>query len=359
MDRPITDLHLGTASLIQEAISCIDRSGRVSIALVVDGQGRLVDVITDGDIRRALIHGLGMESPVSELLRIKTQTPHPRAVTAAAGTDTAVLLKMMQEQSVRQVPLVDGEGRVTDIVILSDLMPQQTTPLRAVIMAGGFGKRLHPLTEDTPKPMLHVGNRPIMEVIIDQLRQAEVSRLHVSTHYKPEKIREYFGDGKDFGMQIDYLYEDSPLGTAGALGLMPVSDSPILVINGDILTQVNYRIMLCFHRQHAADMTVAVRRYDFQVPYGIVECEGPLVKGVKEKPTFSFFVNAGIYVIEPSVVGLVPRGRKFDMTDLIQKLTEEKRTVVSFPIVEYWLDIGKHNDYQQAQEDIKSGKIQC
>jgi NDP-sugar pyrophosphorylase family protein len=178
----------------------------------------------------------------------------------------------------------------------------------------------------------------------------------VTTHYKPEKIVEHFGDGHAFGIELNYVNEDWPLGTGGALGLMDAPQGPFLVINGDILTQVDFRAMLAYHQEHQADMTVAVRQYDLQVPYGVIEHEGPRVRCLTEKPLYKLFVNAGIYLIEPSVYSCIPNGQRFDMTDLIQSLLDAKRPVISFPIREYWLDIGQHADYEQAQADVQEGR---
>jgi NDP-sugar pyrophosphorylase family protein len=224
-------------------------------------------------------------------------------------------------------------------------------------MAGGFGTRLLPLTEDLPKPMLPLGDQPLLELTIRKLQQANIRYVNITTYYLPEKISDYFGDGKEFGVEINYVNEDEPLGTAGALGLLAIPDEPLLVINGDIITQVDFRSMLSFHRTHQADLTVGVRQYEVQVPYGVMECEGVHVKQVREKPTYHYLVNAGIYLLEPTVYRYINRGERFDMPDLIRHLIEEGRTVVSFPIVEYWLDVGQHKDYEQAQLDMEEGRI--
>jgi NDP-sugar pyrophosphorylase family protein len=201
--------------------------------------------------------------------------------------------------------------------------------------------------------MLPIGDKPILELIISQLQNAGISKVQLTTHYKAEAIQQHFGDGKKFGIELQYVNEDEPLGTAGALGSVAVSEQPMLVLNGDILTQVDFRAMIAFHREHAAELTVGVRQYDFQVPYGVIQCDGEHVRGIEEKPTFNFFVNAGVYLLEPSAHRSIPSAQKFDMTDLIKKLRVEARRVVAFPVVEYWMDIGRHVDYEQAQLDIK------
>jgi dTDP-glucose pyrophosphorylase len=341
---------------VRQAIICIDKN-RKGIVLVTDKERRLLGTITDGDVRRAMLSGYGLDVPVSQLLARKNTSPYPQPVTAPIETERATLLELMQERVVQQIPLLDTEGRVVDLVTLDDLLPNRVQPLQAVIMAGGFGTRLHPLTENVPKPMLPVGGQPLMELTIKQLRQAGIRQVNITTHYMPEKITEHFGDGHDFGVDLNYVNENSPLGTAGALGLMEAPNEPLLVINGDILTQVDFRAMLVYHQEHKAVATVAVRKYDLNVPYGVVESDGALVQGLVEKPLLKFFVNAGIYLLEPIVHNYIPKDQRFDMPELIQRLLDEKQTVASFPVFEYWLDVGQHTDYVQAQEDVKEGRV--
>jgi NDP-sugar pyrophosphorylase family protein len=230
-------------------------------------------------------------------------------------------------------------------------------PINAVVMAGGFGKRLRPLTDSMPKPMLPIGDRPMLEWTIGQLRKTGIQQISLTTHYMPEAISEHFGNGDGFGVKINYVHEETPLGTAGALGLLGKVDGPLLVINGDILTQVDFRVMLNYHQKHKACLTVGVRRYEIQVPYGVVECTGARVDKVSEKPQMPFLVNAGVYLIEPTALQFIPPGRNFDMPDLIQRLITENLIVVSFPILEYWLDIGRPGDYETAQEDVRTWRI--
>jgi NDP-sugar pyrophosphorylase family protein len=263
---------------------------------------------------------------------------------------------MMNELSIRQIPIVDTDKRVVDMAFLSDLVKDYELPLRAVIMAGGYGTRLRPLTDDTPKPMLPVGGRPILQHTIEQLKKSGVRRVDVTTHYKADVISDHFGDGHDFGLQMEYIHENSPLGTAGALREVDGWTEPLLVINGDILTEVNFRALLDYHREHKALLTVGVRQYQVQVPYGVVECEGPSITCISEKPKLSFLVNAGIYLLDPRVRSFIPNNQRCDMTDLILRLVQEKCAVVSFPIVEYWLDVGSLVDYEQAQRDANGGR---
>jgi dTDP-glucose pyrophosphorylase/CBS domain-containing protein len=338
---------------IRQAIALIDQNEK-GIVLVTDEEKRLLGTITDGDVRRAMLVGDTLETPLSRLLARKAGSKYSQPLTAPAGTERAALLQLMKDHELRHIPLVDASGHVAGLATLDDLLPDNVLPLQAVIMAGGFGVRLQPLTESMPKPMLPVGDRPLMELTLEQLRQAGIRRVNITTHYMPEKIIDHFGDGSNFGVELNYVNEDRPLGTAGALALLETPQEPLLIINGDILTRVDFRAMLNYHREQKAELTVAVRQYDIQVPYGILECEGFRVCQVREKPLLRFLANAGIYLMEPSVHSYIPNGRRYDMTDLIQRLITESRIVVSFPIIEYWLDIGQHADYSRAQADIKT-----
>ena len=205
--------------------------------------------------------------------------------------------------------------------------------------------------------MLAVGEKPLLEHIVRQLKNAGIRKINISTHYKSKAIRDHFVDGSSFGVEIEYFHEEEPMGTGGVLGLMPVPSTPLLVMNGDILTQVDFRSMLEHHREARAMITLAVHLYDIQVPYGVVACEGEVVQGLLEKPKYNFLINAGIYLVDPSTYKYIPSGKKFNMTDLIQWLLDANEKVISFPIVEYWLDIGKHADYEQAQVDYKDGNF--
>ena len=352
----VRELFLAPNASIGEAVTCIDRSGRISVALIVDEEGRLLNTVTDGDVRRCLLAGLRFEDSVAALVAIKSQTPHPLPVTAPLDTDDETLLDVMRARAVRQIPLVDEHDRVVDVVTFEDILPDEPRALQAVVMAGGFGTRLRPLTENIPKPMLPVNGKPLMELIINQLQHTGVRKINITTHYQADKIVSHFGDGSGFGVDISYVNEESPLGTGGALGLMGRPKDPLLVINGDILTDIDFRAMHAYHQEHRAMMTVAVRRYEVQVPYGVVECDGPNIQTLREKPHLGFFVNAGIYLLEPDVYSYIPTNQHLNMTDLIDTLVRERRTVVGFPVREYWLDIGQHADYERAQDDAVSGK---
>jgi dTDP-glucose pyrophosphorylase/CBS domain-containing protein len=343
------------------AMARLDAAG-LGIILVADGRRHLLGTITDGDVRRTLLAGEDLNVTVGTFVLNKKNPKYPRPICAPATADRETLLRLMQEHCIHHLPLVDAKGKLAGLVVTDDLLPDRPIDIEAIIMAGGMGMRLRPLTEDLPKPMLPVGGRPLLEHTVSRLREAGIRRVNVSTHYKPEKVVDHFKDGAEFGVEVSYVNEDRPMGTAGALCLLDhTPTSPLLVMNGDILTNVDFRAMLAFHNDHEAMLTVGVRKYDFNVPYGVIECEGVVVKNLVEKPTYSSFVNAGIYLVAPETMAYVPKqlaeGCKFNMTDLIERLIEQGKRVVSFPIHEYWLDIGQHDDYARANDDVECGRV--
>lgn len=341
---------------IGEVMACIDRCAK-GIALVVDKNGKLMGTITDGDVRRAVLSGMDLAVNVSELIHRKRNSSYPHPVTVLDGTGPEEMMRLMKKHSIRQLPVLDAEGRVVNLVTIGDLLPEEELPLQAVIMAGGFGSRLLPLTEDLPKPMLPVGDRPLMEHTIQQLRQSGIKNVSITTHFKADRIVDHFRNGVEFGVAIKYIPEEEPLGTAGALDMLEETQDPVLVINGDVLTRVDYRAMLKYHREHSAEMTIGVRKFDLQVPYGVVDSEGPHVRSLREKPVMELFVNAGIYLLEPATRRFLPGSGPFDMTELIQLMIDDGCSVVNFPIVEYWLDVGRPADYEQAQQDVENGEL--
>lgn len=348
-------LIVSPESTVREIMEAIDSNAQ-GIALVLDPDRRLIATITDGDIRRAILAGLNLELPANDLIAQREAVFATGAMTAPVGTEDAILLHMMTEATVRHIPLVDEEGRVVDVALMSELVKEYELPLRAVVMAGGSGKRLRPLTDELPKPMLPLGSRPLLELIVERLKNAGIRNVNVATHYKSEIIADHFKDGQDFGVNINYVREDQPLGTAGALSLLKHSDEPLLVMNGDILTRVDFRAMLNFHKEHNAELTVAVRQYELSVPYGVIETDGVAVTGISEKPVLKQFINAGIYLLNPSVRLQIPNGQHYDIPELIDNLIRSGRSVVCFPIREYWLDIGRAEHYDQAKADIATGR---
>jgi dTDP-glucose pyrophosphorylase len=348
--KKLDKLLIHRTQTLREALTCVD-VGAEGIALVVSDDRKLLGTITDGDLRRATLAGLDVDTSTVDMLLRQRSAGRTGPVTAAVGTPASELMRMMKANSVRHIPLTDAGGKVIELALLRELALEDDLPVTAVVMAGGLGTRLRPLTEKLPKPMLPVGDRPVMERVLEQLQKVGISHVSITTHYKPEAIVEHFGDGHQFGMEIDYVNEKEPLGTAGALGLLKPPEGPVLVINGDVLTQVNFRSMLSYHSDNHADMTVGVRRFELQVPYGVIEMEGPDVTRLDEKPTYRFFINAGVYLVEPGVLSLIKSEERLDATDLIDRLIAAGKKVVGFPIHEYWLDIGRPDDYARANKE--------
>ena len=336
---------------IREVMDSLGKN--MGVSLVVDSEQRLLGTVTDGDIRRAILSNVDLDLPVEFLLGIERVPEHAIPVTAEIGTPTATLLQLMTEYGVRHIPIIGPDSQVEDIALLEELVKDYEMPLTAVVMAGGLGTRLRPLTEDLPKPMLPVGDRPVLEHIVTQLRTAGIRRLNITTHYKADMIEEYFKDGSNFGINIEYVDEKEPLGTAGALSLIDKPDGPLLVINGDIVTNVNLQAMLNFHDEHRADMTVGIRLYEETVPFGVIELDGTRITRVTEKPTNRYMINGGIYLIGQDATSMIPKESRYDMTDLITDLLTGGHRVVGFPIQEYWRDIGKIEDYKKAQSEAE------
>jgi dTDP-glucose pyrophosphorylase/CBS domain-containing protein len=350
----ISRLFVMPDTLLHEVIVCINNS-QSGIALVVDEERRLLGVVTDGDIRRLVLKELDLAIPIRQVLDQEAAKFPP--VTADYRTSREDIFNLLRQTRLSHIPLLNEDERVVDLIALDDFVPGNALPVQAMVLAGGFGSRLQPLTNSLPKPMLPLGERPLLEHIIQQLSEVGIHRVNVATHYLAEKIVDHFGDGSGFGVNLNYVSEERPLGTAGALGLIDEIEEPLLVLNGDIFTKINYRAMLVYHQEHQADLTMAVRKYEFKVPYGVVESDGQSVTGLREKPLMSFFVNAGIYLLQPSASRFIKHGENIDMTDLIQRLLDAGRNVISFPVLEYWIDIGQLADYERAQEDVKEGRV--
>lgn len=355
MFTDLTTLCVTEQASIRETIAQMDVV-RIGIVLVLDVDGRLLGTVTDGDVRRAVLANIDLLGSITLLLEMKRESVFADPITAPAGADRATLQGILQQHSIHHLPLVDADQKVVALVTLDEFVPRQETALQAVIMAGGAGARLRPLTENVPKPMLPVGDQPLLEIIVGQLRDAGIKQLNVAVHHQSEQITQHFGDGRKFGVEIGYVTEDRPLGTAGAIGLLGSPQDTLLIIYGDIFTQVDFKAMLAYHREQTADLTVAVQRYEMQVPYGVVECQGSSVQRLTEKPTLNFFVNAGIYLLEPQAQWLIPNGEPSDMTEIIEKTLGQGMNVAAFPIHEGWIDIGQPEHYQQAQIDAKNLK---
>lgn len=326
----------------EDALTILNTGG-LRIAMVVDESGRLVGVVTDGDVRRALLRRLDFSQPVAELMRANP-------VGALIGTSREALRQLMESRKVLHIPLVDANGKLVGLETLEDLLMPPERENWVFLMAGGFGTRLSPLTDTCPKPLLPVGGKPILESIIESFIAAGFRKFMISVHYMAEQIKAHFGDGSRWGITICYIEEEFPLGTAGALALLPQPiQAPIIMMNGDVLTRLDFNALLDFHQGHDADLTLCVREYDMQVPFGVVEGEDTLVTSIVEKPVHRFFVNAGVYVVSPEAIEMTRPPHRLDMPDFINQLLDAKKKVAKFPIFEYWLDIGRPSDFERAQ----------
>lgn len=334
---------------IYDALKVIDQEA-LRIALVVDETNKLLGTVTDGDVRRGILKNVPFNAPVSEVMNRK---PHTALDTSSRNESFA----LMEKLNILALPIIDETGCVVDLMLVNTKSSKLELYHNPVfIMAGGFGKRLRPLTDNCPKPMLKIGNKPILETLILNFKKAGFHNFFISTHYLPEVIRDYFGAGEKHNVSITYVHEEEPLGTGGALGLLPknLPDLPLIMINGDVLTTMDFNKVLAFHSKNHADATLCVREYEYQIPYGVIESEGNVIKSMVEKPVQHFHVNAGIYVVNPSIVRQVAKGMHIDMPTLLEQHIAKGASILKYPVHEYWLDIGRMDDFNRAQADFLS-----
>jgi len=337
----IQSLQLTTLANLSDAIQAID-VGQAQIAFVVDENNRLIGTITDGDIRRALLRGESFDTPVEKIMFRNFRT-------LPAGATEQEAIALMRSETLHQIPAIDEQGRVVRLFLLEELIKPKVHTNPVVIMAGGEGKRLHPLTQDCPKPMLRVGGKPLLEIILEQCIDAGFKHFYLSVNYLKEQIKDHFGDGMRWHVRIDYLEETQPLGTGGALSLLPHKPTePLLVLNADVLTRVDYGRLLRFHDEQQAAATLCVREYTTEIPYGVVCMDGLNVLTLEEKPVIDHYVNAGVYLLDPALLDLVPQDRFFDMLTLLEKDKQQQHRVSAFPIHEYWLDVGHPETLERA-----------
>lgn len=335
---------LSPSVTIRQSLAIID-SGAMKIAIVVDENQKLLGTLTDGDIRRAILNGGSLDDPI-EAIYFRTPT------TCGINDSKEKILQLAVAHKLYQIPIIDPEGRIIGIAEVDELLQSARHANKVVLMAGGLGTRLSPLTDTTPKPMLHVGNKPILETIIESFSKYGYNEIILSVNYKSHIIEEYFGDGTRFGVNISYVHETKRMGTAGALSLMRESlTEPFFVMNGDLLTNINFEHMHDYHMSHDAIATMAVREYDYQVPYGVVNVQDGKIASIEEKPTHKFFVCGGVYMLSPQVLTKIPDNEFFDMPALFEKVISDNHNAVSFPIREYWLDIGRMSDYERANNE--------
>lgn len=332
------------SATVRQAMAVLDE-GSAQIALVVDDGQRLLGVVTDGDIRRGILRGVDLDGPVGAVMRRNPSTVGP-------DDGRAVALELMRAHDLKQVPVVNGDGQVVGLHVLK-LGRTAERPNPVMLMVGGLGQRLRPFTEVVPKPLLPLGGRPLLETIIESFVAQGFQNFYLSVNYKADMVQMVIGDGSRFGANVRYVRETERLGTAGALGLLPEPpEAPMILMNGDLLTKVDFGQLLSFHAEHGGVATMAVREYAMQIPYGVIDLEDHAVARIIEKPLQTFFVNAGIYVLEPEVVARVMPHQPIDMPDLLSAMIAEGRRVSAFPIREYWADIGTREDFDRASAEF-------
>lgn len=327
---------------VEDAIRALN-DGALQIALVVSGGNLLEGTITDGDVRRGLLHGLTLASPVRDIM-------HREALVVTEAVSREAALDLMSANNVRHLPIVDGGRRLVGLHSWQELSASPTMENSVVLMAGGRGTRLLPLTEGCPKPLLPVHGRPILEHIIRRAKAEGFRRFLVAVHYLGGMIEDHFGDGSSLGVSIAYVREEAPLGTAGALSLIPrAPEAPLVVMNADVITDVRLADMLEFHCRHAAAATMAVRTHEWQHPFGVVHTAGLEVVGFEEKPVVRTHINAGVYVLDPQALTLLRRDESCDMPTLFARLQQQGKRTIAYPMHEPWLDVGRHDDFERAQ----------
>lgn len=333
-------------STINQAIHVIDKSG-LKVALVVDPANKLLGIVTDGDVRRGLLRHIPLNACVREIMQASP-------VTARGDENRDDMLRQMLLNGIEQLPVLDDAGRLIGLQTFQELNQPQRLDNTVVLMAGGIGSRLRPLTANCPKPMLKVGAKPLLETIIESFMEHGFHNFYISVNYLADMVKDYFEDGSEWGICINYIEETQPLGTAGALGLLPPEAliKPAIVMNGDILTGVNFTSLLKFHQQHQSAATMCVREWQYQVPYGVIKSDGHQILSITEKPTEHYFVNAGIYILDTAAFSMIKQGEYLDMPTLFNQLIQAHQPTSLFPIREYWLDIGQHHDFERANKDI-------
>jgi len=342
MLRNFEDTVVSESASLRTAMEILDR-GSLEIVLVVSPDGALLGTLTDGDIRRAILSGASLEDAASGFM-------HRRFTAVGPSTSRTEVLDLMRARTFQQIPIVDEAGRLVGLHLLREILGASIRPNWAVVMAGGRGDRLRPITDSLPKPMIKVAGRPILERIVLHLVGFGIRRIFLSVNYMGDMIESHFKDGAELGCRIEYLKEEKTLGTGGALSLLPEKpDHPVLMLNGDLLTQFNVGNMLSFHEEGGFKATVGVHEYVHTVPYGVVEREGDRITGIREKPTQTWLANAGIYVFEPDLVQRVPKDTYFPLPTLVEECLDRGEAVGAFPIEEDWIDVGHPKELRKAR----------
>ena len=314
------------------------------IALVVNKKGQLIGTITDGDIRRAFLNNADMNEIASNIMNSKP-------VFFGEKVSKNEIYKFMIKSAITQIPILDKEKKIINLEIFKDIKKTNSIENSVVLMAGGYGKRLRPLTNNTPKVLLKLGNKPILEHLIDKFKKFGFKNFYISTYFKKNTLKKYFGNGNKFNVNITYLKEKKPLGTAGSLSLLPIKkiSKELIIINGDVLSDINFLNLIEFHKKNKADVTVCGSQQKISLPYGILELNNLNIKKIEEKPNIVQYVNAGIYVFKAKILKKITNNNFLDMPDFINKLIEKKYKIKIYPIHEYWADIGQIDDYNKAK----------
>ena len=342
-------LILPKDSSVKDVITTLNSSGGAQVVLVTDQLGTLLGTITDGDLRRHMLTDQWLESKAEDVM-------HKEYLSVGPDVHKAAVLKIMREHMIRQIPVVDQNKMLLNVFLLNELIEEPAKHNHVLIMAGGLGKRLSPLTDNTPKPMLVVGGKPILQTIVENFIAEGFSNFVLAVNYLGDQIKEYFGDGERWGVSIKYLFEENRLGTAGAASLLPkdISDLPIIVTNGDVLTRVKYSHLLNFHAQNNTALTVCLRDHQIEIPFGVVSLQGAQVTGISEKPIENYHVSAGIYVMNPEVLNYLSHGKYKDMPELITDLIGSGQKIGGYPVHEYWADVGRHEELQLAMKEYST-----
>ena len=341
----IDEIKINQNASIKEALEVIDK-GAIKVAVVLSDDGLLLGMLNDGDIRRALLKGMSLDDSIAGIIN-----KHP--VVANINDTKERILELANEKKLHQIPIISN-GKLVGIQDIREFLAPKNKPNKVILMVGGLGTRLRPLTNDMPKPMLDVGNKPILHTIVENFAKYGYTDIIMCVNYKSEIIKEYFGNGDKFGVKIEYVLESKRMGTAGALSLLqkrPKDD--FFVMNGDLLTNVNFEYLHEYHKDSNALASICIRKYEMQVPYGVVNVRANKVTSIEEKPTQSFFVSAGIYMFSPIVLDFIPKGVFYDMPTLFSELLKHDFPIHPFPIREYWLDIGRMDEYRRANDEYE------
>ena len=345
--QDIYKITISINTTIRETLKIFGSHDGLRLLLVNDEKNQFTGIIADPDIRRGLLRGLSLDDSISTIIN---RSP----ITAHINTSKDELLHLASQHNIHEIPLKDHNGEIVEIVSIANLVKPKLYPNQVVIMAGGLGTRLRPLTDTLPKPMLKVGSKPILQIILERFRQQGFRNIFLCVNYKSHIIEEYFGDGSKYGLNITYIKEEKRMGTAGALSLIPNLYEDFIVMNGDILTDIDFAKMLAFHHSNYSHATMGVREYTTQIPYGVVNTLDNKITSIEEKPSLSFKVSAGIYILSPNSLSLIPRDKFFDMPALFEASLEKKDyNTLSYLIEDYWIDIGRKEEYDRANSEIE------